>query len=372
MSRMRADAVAAIETTRVTRTFNRALAIRGSRATHDVSEFLLVRVATTSGATGYGEVSATPYWSGEDASSAEHFIRDVLRPALVGQPIEPISTLSERMDRVLARNEFTKAGLNIALWDTLGKLRGQPVAALLGGPFRNRVLTKISLSGDGSDLEACVDAARARGFSAFKVKVGIDLESDIERVTLARELVGAEAILGIDANGGWTQEAAQEALQRLVAQQLAFVEQPVAPDDFDGMRRTRKFGVPIVADEAVYGIADIRRVAAAGACDAVSVYMGKSGGLDRAAEALTLVAKLGLAGIVGSNGELGIGAAAQIHVACASESLGRFPHDIAGHHYYDDEDIVSNPVEIDGTTALLPRGPGLGVTLDPAIERTFA
>jgi muconate cycloisomerase len=78
----------------------------------------------------------------------------------------------------------------------------------------------------------------------------------------------------------------------------------------------------------------------------------------------------GLGALIGSNGELGLGAAAQVQVACAAERLSGFPSDIIGHHYYD-EDILATPVEIDGGEACLPSGPGLGVEPDGRVAARF-
>lgn len=83
------------------------------------------------------------------------------------------------------------------------------------------------------------------------------------------------------------------------------------------------------------------------------------------------VQALGLFGIdalIGSNGEMGLGAAAQIHVAAACRELSPIPSDIIGHLYYDEETLVE-PVPIDGLTAALPAGPGLGVRLLPELDR---
>jgi L-alanine-DL-glutamate epimerase-like enolase superfamily enzyme len=363
--------IAAIETTRVELRPSPKLVVRGARGTHDHSEFVLVRVTTREGHLGYGEVSATPYWSGEDASTAEHFIRDLLVPALVGQPLEPIAALSTRIDKALAGNPFTKAGVNMALWDALGRALGLPVTTLLGGPFRTSVPTKISLSRDGDDLADCLEAARMRGFRSFKVKVGVDVDADVARFALARELAGADTFIGADANGGWRRDEAEKAITQLRPYRPAFIEQPVAPDDVEGMRSLRGRGVPIVADESIYSLGDLARAVRAEACDVVNVYVGKSGGLERAVLAARTAATFGVGAIIGSNGEFGVGAAAQIHVACACEMLGPFPSDIIGHHYYDD-DILVQRVPIDGVEAHLPEGPGLGVRLDESIEAMFS
>ena len=136
-------------------------------------------------------------------------------PALIGKPLAPIEAHATEFDRILRGNWFTKAGVNTALWDALGRTRGVTVAELLGGPHRREVPVKISLSGDGDELRAGYETAAGLGFRAFKVKVGRDPDADVARVALARELAGDEAFLGADANGGWPLDVALATVPRL-------------------------------------------------------------------------------------------------------------------------------------------------------------
>jgi L-alanine-DL-glutamate epimerase-like enolase superfamily enzyme len=363
--------VATVETAPVTLHANPLLTVRGARGTHDRSDFLLVRVVTSEGVIGHGEVSATLRWSGEDATSARDAITRVLAPAIVGQPLHPVAGLAGRMDLALAGNPFTKAGLECALWDALGRTWGLRVVDLLGGPFRSEVPTKCSLSGDGDVLVGSIEKARAIGFRAHKVKVGISVTSDVARFRLARELCGPETFLGADSNGGWSRIDASAAIRGLAAFGPAFIEQPVAPADLEGMSACRALGIPVLADESVFSLDDVVAVVRAGAADALNVYVGKAGGMERAVRQIRTAAAFGVPSILGSNGEMGLGAAAQVHVACAVESLAPFPSDIIGHHYYD-EDILDTPLDIDGVVARLPDGPGLGVEPSAAIRARFA
>jgi L-alanine-DL-glutamate epimerase-like enolase superfamily enzyme len=134
----------------------------------------------------------------------------------------------------------------------------------------------------------------------------------------------------------------------------------VRPGDLEGMAAVRGVGLPVLADEAVYSLDDVANIIRAHAADALNVYVGKSGGLELAVRAMDTANIFGLDAIIGSNGEFGVGAAAQIHVACAAQRIGPFPSDIIGHHYYD-VDILKAPAPINGITATLPSGPGLGV-----------
>jgi len=366
-----AGTIVAIETAAVSLHANPKLAVRGARGSHDSSDFLLVKVATSMGVIGYGEVSATLRWSGEDATSANDAIKRVLGPAVIGQPLHPVTGLALRMDLALAGNPFTKAGLESALWDALGKTWGLRVVDLLGGPHRTEVPTKMSLSGDGDRLVTVIEAVRALGFRAHKVKVGLTPASDIARFKLAREICGDDAFLGADSNGGWSRIDAMIAIAGLTAYGPAFIEQPTQPRDLDGMAACRAFGIPVLADEAVYSLDDVVAIINGEAADALNVYVGKASGIERAVRQMRTAAAFGMLSILGSNGEMGLGAAAQIHAACAVERLAPFPSDIIGHHYYD-EDILETPLDIDGTVARLPSGPGLGVEPNATIRGRFA
>lgn len=362
--------ITAIYTTPVSPRVRADLLVSGARGTHDRSDFLIVRVVTSAGVDGIGEVSATLTWSGEDSATAQHVIDTVLAPALIGQSLVPVVALEARMDRVLAGNPFTKAGLSIALWDAYAKTLDVPLAVALGGPVRTEVPIKCSLSGNEERLSTGLARAREAGFAAYKIKIGMDVDTDVARMRELRDLVGPDVFIGLDANGGYSRTDARQAAQRLLPYGPAFFEQPVAPGDLVGMRELRALGLPIVADESVFGMDDLVAVIGASAADVVSLYVGKSGGPGRAVEMGRVAHAAGLGVVIGSNGELGIGAAAQLHVACAVSGLSMdIPSDIIGAHYYD-EDVLVGGIESDGSHVRLGEAPGLGVTLtDELAER---
>lgn len=362
-----AATVAEIQTLAVSPAVRPELLVSGARGSHDRSDFLLVRVVTSEGVTGLGEVSATLTWSGEDSTTAQHVISTVIAPTLVGQPLTSIAALEGRIDKVLAGNLFTKAGISMALWDALARTIGVPLAALLGGPIRSSVPVKCSLSGNGERLRRTYAAAVAGGFPAFKIKVGMDLASDIDRMREARELAGADAFIGLDANGGYSRRDARRALTEFLPFRPAFFEQPVAPGDLEGMRELRGLGLPIVADESVFDMQDLVEVIRSSAADVVSIYVGKSGGPKRAVDMATVASAAGLGVIIGSNGELGIGAAAQLQVASAAPGLADdLPSDIIGAFYYE-EDVVVAPTSPAGGRVAVSDAHGLGVELRPEL-----
>ena len=164
-----------------------------------------MKIHTDDDLIGLGEVSCTPLWSGEDSVTAAHFIDNFFGPLLLGaNPLE-IERLTSKLNYAVAGNPFTKAALEMALWDILGKAAGLPLYQLLGGAVRDFVPTKISLSGIAPHLAAeMANWAVETGFRFLKVKVGVEPDEDVARVRAIREAVGPQIKLGVDANGGWS------------------------------------------------------------------------------------------------------------------------------------------------------------------------
>jgi len=357
-----------IETIPVLMPIRPEFVIRGSLGTHSESPFVILRVETDEGITGLGEVSCTPVWSGEDNVTAVHIIRNFLEPALVGEDPRDIERLTAKMRRAVFGHPFTKSGIEIALWDILGKSCGLPVFRLLGGAVRETIPIKMSVSGVGPARAAEIASwAMAKGLKALKVKVGMEAESDIERVKAVRRAIGPQIRLGIDANGGWPVRTAIQAIRRMVDDSnIYFAEQPVAPLDLQWLVEVRRqVSVPVMADESCYTLQDAMALARAGAADILSVYVGKGGGIGPARKITALAEAAGLTCTVGSNLELGVASAAMAHLAASSPGIGaeEFPCDILGPLGYE-HDLLAEPIEFKDGAVRVPFGPGLGVELD--------
>lgn len=348
--------------------------IRGSLGEHLESPFVMLRVHTDEGITGLGEVSCTPIWSGEDAVTAVHIIQDFLEPAIAGEDPRDIELLTAKMRRAVAGNPFTKSGIELALWDILGKAAGLPVYRLLGGAIRQCVPIKMSVSGvDPKRASEIAAWAMAKGLKALKVKVGMDPEGDIERVKAVRATIGPAVRLGADANGGWTTRAAIATIRKLSDQcGIFFAEQPVAPLDMQWMVDVRRsVPVPVMADESCYTLQDAMALTRAGAADILSIYVGKGGGIGPARKMAAVAEAAGLTCTVGSNLELGVASAAMAHLAVATTGIGaeEFPCDILGPIGYE-HDLLLEPIVYRDGVVFAPSGPGLGVELDEKmIER---
>ena len=291
--------------------------------------------------------------------------RTIFVPLLENHDPRDIERLTTKMRHALADHPFTKAAIEMALWDILGKASNLPVYRLLGGPVRESVPTKWSVSGVEPERAAEIAAwAIGQGFRAMKVKVGIDPEQDVARVRAVRETIGPLK-LGIDANGTWNTSTAIRMIHRLTEHGIAFAEQPVAPGDVEALAEVRRnVQVPIVADESVYSPADAFQLARAKSADVFSVYIGKSAGIGTARRIAAVAEAAGLVCTVGSDLEMGVGSAAMIHFAMATAAVSDdYPCDIIGPMFYT-EDILREPLDITGGHARPSEKPGLGVELD--------
>jgi L-alanine-DL-glutamate epimerase-like enolase superfamily enzyme len=343
--------------------------IQGALGSHSESPFLMLKVHTDEGLTGIGEVSCTPIWSGEDAVTATHIIRGFLEPALQGEDPRDIERLTIKMRRAVANHPFTKSGVEIALWDILGKSVGLPVYRLLGGAVRQRVPIKMSVSGAAPERAAALARfAIAKGLTALKVKVGIEPQADIVRVKAVREAVGPSFRVGVDANGGWSPRVAIQTIRTLAAEcNIFFAEQPVAPLDMQWLVDVRRnVPVPVMADESCYTLQDAMALARGGAADILSIYVGKGGGIGPARKVAGLAEAAGLTCVVGSNLELGVASAAMAHLAMACPGIGaeEFPCDILGPLAYE-HTLLTEPFDFADGGVRPSEKPGLGVELDP-------
>ncbi|MDW3214459.1 MAG: enolase C-terminal domain-like protein [Ilumatobacteraceae bacterium] len=350
-----------------------AMVISSAAGTHAASPFCMVRLTDTDGVVGYGEVSCTPGWSGEWGVTAAQLIQHCIAPAVVGVPVSGPLAIPAILERALAGNRFTKAAVEMAYWDIWGKRHNAPVHEMLGGPTKNVVRTKFSLTGISTDAAvAMAKDAVAFGYTAMKVKVARGpLDQDLERLGAVIDAVGPDVAVGVDANAGWKRGEAHTAATALAVAGAAFVEQPLPADDLDGMADLRRsLVVPLVADESVGTPRDAARVIAAGAADVLSIYVGMSGGLGPAVSIASAAAAAGLGWTIGSNMELGVATAAHIQLALGAPGLADdlVPCDIISLYYYDELLVPGLPVTagfVRPTTE-----PGLGGELDlAAVDR---
>ena len=225
---------------------------------HHTSDYVIVKLHTEEGLVGLGEATVSALWSGETSKGCVAALRDLIGPALAGADPFQITAIRKSMDFLLKLNPFTKAAVEMALWDLAGKALGIPVYQLLGGKVRDSIPTKMMIGAfDLPRVRSLAEQFLGWGVRCLKVKVGLDLPGDIARVHAVRDVAGPDVPITIDANCGWNVTTARVALAQLKQFNLLVAEQPIGPGDTEAMSSLRwPGGIPIMADESVFSLAD--------------------------------------------------------------------------------------------------------------------
>src|SRR5205823_5572907 len=221
---------------------------------HAASPYVLVKVHTDAGLVGLGEATISGLWSGETQAGTMAAIKEYIAPQLVGKDPRDVTAARRAMDFVIKLNPFTKAAVEMALWDIAGKAVGLPVYQLLGGKVRDRVRIKLVVwARDVPGSRAMAEQHLKLGVSCVKVKTGLDPETDVARVRAVREVAGPNLPVTIDANCGWTLAQARHCLRTLADLNLLLTEQPIPAGDPGAMADLRRDApCPLMADESVF------------------------------------------------------------------------------------------------------------------------
>jgi O-succinylbenzoate synthase len=323
----------------------------GTRRHRDV---VLVQAIAADGPSGWGECVAEPeptYWP-EYSAAALHVLEHHLVPRL----------LEGRSLREVRGHHMAKAALECAALDAGLRAEGRSVAAFLGAT-RPVVPTGITV-GIARDVDGLVESIVRwldQGHRAFKIKIRPGW--DVEPVRVVRDDVGDEVALLVDANGSYRSDNPEHmaTLQRLAAPELGLVaiEQPFAPDDLVGHARLgRQIDVPVCLDESVGSVADLDTALALGACGALSLKVGRVGGLVEARRVHQRCRDAGVSLRCGGMLETGVGRA--LNLAVAALPGCNLPPDLGPSSRYFTTDITP-PFDSRGGTMIVPSGPGLGV-----------
>jgi mandelate racemase len=293
------------------------------------------------------------------------FLRD-LGSLIVGKPVAPADRFLDlsRAFRLLGRQGLVGmalSGLDMALWDALGRAADRPVAELIGGTAKPvpayDSFGLVDPVADRAMLEASVDA----GFRAIKIKIGERSGAeDAAMVRAVRDIVGGDVELMVDLNQSQSATEAIRRIERLAAYDLTWVEEPVAAEDLEGHARVRAVSpVPVQTGENWWFPADMARAVAARACDMAMPDLMKIGGITGWLRAMALAEAASLP----LSSHLFIEASA--HVLAVSPTCHYLEYlDMAGA-------ILAKPVRPVGGM-VTAHGPGLGIAWNEDALARFA
>lgn len=329
------------------------------------NEYVLLEIETESGVIGVGEVTCSVGWNGEEGVGSADLLKRKITPVLLGKEVDNWLAISAAMEPWTRFRPFLRAGIEMACLDAEGKILGKSVSALLGGVRRTEFATKVVLPAREADVvHGMAQIALGRGSKAFKVKVGLDLAADRARLEKVREVIG-DAPLLVDANEGWRPDEESQILDLIDDFGIVAVEQPYPRRLVKECARLQaNTSSLLMADESVWTVNDVIRIAESESFKVVSLYPGKQGGIRACLEAATVATNLGLGVSLGSNLETGIGSAAMAHFLATAPALCKeVPGDLLGPLYFV-EDLAVDTSWIKWSGASLPSGAGLGVEIN--------
>jgi muconate cycloisomerase len=349
-----------------------------------IGRYVILKVHTDDGVTGLGEAPAILSWGGEhgryfgeDPGIVCYLIRECFAPMLDGADPFAVKTILAQADVDIRGYPYTKAMIESALFDIMGRSLGVPVYQLLGGAVRKEIPLCHSV-GVAPPEDAAKEAAQVveDGIRWLQIKVPGEPKEDLAIVKAIRRQVGADVTIFPDINRGY--KAVKTAINSVKAMQaeadIAAVEQPV--EGFDAMAAvSRAVEVPVIVDEGCWTPQDAVEVVKRASADVISIYFTKAGGLIRSMEIGAVARAAGLPVNVNGSLEGGVGNASNLHLAAALEGsvlpgvitvntlAGREQTKVGGVFYTDD--VITEPFEYADGCLKVPDGPGLGVDLDP-------
>lgn len=326
---------------------------------------IFVKITTDDGYIGWGEQRALPSWSYETTESITTTIRHHIAPLLLGQNPMNRNVIQGSIYQALKPavsngHPFAKAAVDIALHDLCGQILNVPLHTLLGGKTHDTLPLSYALSIDTPEIMA-LKAKALSPCSCFKVKVEGIPAVDEERLRAINESM-PNAKLWIDANQSYTPSDALELLRRVEdINEIYCMEQPVASQDWFGMKRVREVSaIPIAIDEGCFTYFDLGKISRLECADAVVLKVCKSGGITECLKSVS-VAEANAIELLGSGlTEAGIGFIASVHLFSTIDIV--LPAELNAPAFL--ETLVVSGVEIQDHIVTVPDGPGLGVTPD--------
>ena len=327
---------------------------------------VIVRIRTDEGLVGIGEAMGRPGARG----TAAH-INEVLAPMLLGADPRHQQTLWTAMNEQMRFAPMGISGVDMALWDLRGKLYGDCLTNLLGGPARATVdcyASPIPYMATPADSARKAGEFLRAGFRAVKLKIGRGLNTDIEHVEAVRAAIGANVKLLVDANGAYTAAESIALAKDLVKLDVYWLEEPVHPEFLDDLARIRRrVDLPLASGEWLGSWHQFRDLLKAEAVDVIMPNITRCGGItgmmkiaDMAALENVTVAPHG----VGA----GVGIAAAIAACAVMPNFLIYEYNQLFNPLR--HSVMREPIHFEGGVLRPNAGKGLGLSLnEETIER---
>lgn len=326
----------------------------------DAIDVVLVEATDADGRSGWGEAATSWRVTGESPAGVSAVVTGPLADAVIGKdPADPAGAAA--LAASVWGNAAARSGVECALADLSCRQRGTRLGEAFAQDAATRIRTDMTLSAAAPEElaeRACEHVAA--GFASLKVKVSADTDLH-DSLAAVRDAVGDGVELRADANQAWDVDTAIRSIRACedAGLELAFVEQPVAAHDLDGLARvTAAVSTPVMADESVRTIEDVHEIAHRSAADLVNIKLAKTGGPAEAWNAARAAQEAGLGVVFGCmmEGHVGVAAAASLAAAFAPRTV----HDLDAAIWLQRSPVIGG-IRYDGDEILLPESAGIGV-----------
>ncbi|PNX49174.1 MAG: hypothetical protein BV457_02295 [Thermoplasmata archaeon M9B1D] len=331
--------------------------------TVDVGLNVFIKIETDEGITGWG--CATPdSVTSETNETVMKAFNAVIKELLIGKDPTKIHLLNDLIDQNLKGNSSLKTGINIGLYDILGKKAEMPLYKLLGG-YKEKIETSVTIGINPVDI--MVEKAKefvSQGFTCLKVKVGMDPNQDIEAVLAIRDAVGNNIKIRLDANEGYNVEQAINIILTLenLDADIEMLEQPTPAKYLFALKEvTAQCPVPIMADETVLTLRDSLKLVKMEIADMINIKLMKIGGITNAIKANIFAEIAEIPVMIGCMNESMAAMAAGVHFACAFKNVQYADLDSALDF---EKDIVKGGATYKDGFVIPSEKPGLGIEVD--------
>lgn len=322
------------------------------------------------GLVGWGECVASynPGYSYETTGTAMPTLKDFILPLILGKDVKDAADFQSRMESIRGHH-LAKAGVEMALWDLLGKREGKSLKQLFGG-VRNKVEVGVSVGIQESPQKLVETVTEYVKSGYARVKLKIKPGKDVAYAQAVRKAF-PNMRLQVDANSAYSMDDA-DSLKPLDDLNLLLIEQPLFEDDiWDHRKFQAMFNTPVCLDESIVSPRHARYAIEMNACKVINIKAARLGGLSQGIQTHDLAQQHGMPVWCGGMLETGIGRASNL----ALSSLPNFilPGDVSASDRYYKRDITHERFSLNPDSTIdVPGGHGLGVTVDREALNSYA
>ncbi|MFC2121870.1 mandelate racemase/muconate lactonizing enzyme family protein [Bacteroidota bacterium] len=283
---------------------------------------IILKISTNKGITGWGCAAPDNVVTGETPEKVIENIKNVIIDLLKNQSPFQIARITHLLKQLLPGSSSTIAMVDMALYDLLARKAKLPLYQLLGG-YRHEIPTSITIG--ILDLNETIEKTKyylKKGFSIIKLKGGLNLQEDIEKILKMREKLGNDFILRFDANQGYNTEESIQFIEKTQTANIQIFEQPTSMKKEERLGQvSQNIDIPVMADESLKTLKDAFRLASNDLIDMVNIKIMKVGGILESQHINSVAKAAGIEVMVGCIDECALGISAGLHFTISRPNI---------------------------------------------------